>query len=42
MSAELEAYYCPGCAEPITETLWVWQGRWYCTEKCARTAAKGY
>lgn len=37
-----EDFYCPGCTETVEETCWVYQGRWYCSEKCCRVAAAGY
>jgi hypothetical protein len=31
---------CPRCGEEITTemTLWTLQGKWYCSERCARLA----
>jgi len=32
---------CPRCAGEVSpsETLWVWQTKWYCSERCARLAS---
>jgi len=34
--------YCPQCSKRISadETLWTWQNKWYCSEKCVRARMK--
>lgn len=33
--------YCPKCGEeiPVDQPFWNWQGKWYCSEKCARAVS---
>ena len=33
---------CPRCGKELKsdETLWTWQGKWYCTEVCVREQQK--